>query len=168
MTYLAQSLAVTQARGSPHAGSFSGVMTGLRKACGLMSEGFQQACLDVEVVVQKTIEEATAHEWAFTAKAAKDLDLWTSALQQLFDTDEVTEADMETQRAHAWHTRQVVSDRIPARFICCIYIGSGDPIRVLCLSHNEYAGYTLKHLLLRHMYNLSLPKLRATLLVGLL
>ena len=23
--------------------------------------------------------------------------------------------------------------------------------------HNEYAGYTLKHLLLRHMYNLSLP-----------
>ena len=32
--------------------------------------------------------------------------------------------------------------------------------------HNEYARYTLKHLLLRHMYNLSLPKLRATLLVG--
>ena len=32
--------------------------------------------------------------------------------------------------------------------------------------HNEYTGYTLKHLLLRHMYNLSLPKLCATLLVG--
>ena len=31
--------------------------------------------------------------------------------------------------------------------------------------HNEYTGYTLKHLLLRHMYNLSLPKLCATLLV---
>ena len=30
--------------------------------------------------------------------------------------------------------------------------------------HNEYTGYTLKHLLLRHMYNLSLPKLCATLL----
>ena len=101
MTYLAQSRAVTQARGNPHAGSFSSVMTGLRKACGLMSEGFRQACLDVEVVVQKTIEEATAHDRAFTAKAAKDLDLWTSALQQLFNTDEVTEADMETQWAHA-------------------------------------------------------------------
>ena len=25
--------------------------------------------------------------------------------------------------------------------------------------HNEYTGYTLKHLLLRHMYNLSLPML---------
>ena len=28
--------------------------------------------------------------------------------------------------------------------------------------HNEYAGYTLKHLLLRHMYNLSLPNLCVT------
>ena len=51
-------------------------------------------------------------------------------------------------------------------FVGCIYIGSGDPVRVLCLSHNEYAGYTLKHLFLRYMYNLSLPKLRATLLVA--
>ena len=48
----------------------------------------------------------------------------------------------------------------------CIYVGSGDPVRVLRLSHNEYAGYTLKHLLLRHMYNLPLPKLPATLLVA--
>ena len=52
-------------------------------------------------------------------------------------------------------------------FIGCIYIGSSDPIRVLRLSHNELAGYTLKHLLLTHMYNLSLPKLRANLLVAL-
>ena len=28
--------------------------------------------------------------------------------------------------------------------------------------HNEYTGYTLKHLLLRHTYNLSLPNLCAT------
>ena len=48
----------------------------------------------------------------------------------------------------------------------CIYIRSGDPVRVLRLSHNKYAGYTLKHLLLRHMYNLPLPKLHATLLVA--
>ena len=32
--------------------------------------------------------------------------------------------------------------------------------------HNEYTGYTLKHLLLRHMYNLVLLKLCATLLAG--
>ena len=50
----------------------------------------------------------------------------------------------------------------------CIYVGSGDPVRVLHLSHNKYAGYTLKHLLLKHMYNLPLPKLHATLLVDLL
>ena len=60
-----------------------------------MSEGFREACLDVEVVVQMTLVEATAHNRAFAAKAAKDLDLWTSALQLLFDTDAVPEAEME-------------------------------------------------------------------------
>ena len=48
MTYLAQSLAVSGAGGNPDIGAFSGVMTALRKACGLMSEGFQEAYLDVE------------------------------------------------------------------------------------------------------------------------
>ena len=96
MTYLAQSLAISSAGGNPDVGAFSGVMTALRKACGLMLEGFQEACLDVEVVVQTMLVEATAHNWAFAAKAAEDLDLWTSALQPLFDTDAVPEAEMET------------------------------------------------------------------------
>ena len=51
MAKLAQSLAVTQARGNPNAGAFSGVMTRLRQACGIMMEGFQEACLGIEVVV---------------------------------------------------------------------------------------------------------------------
>ena len=110
MTYLAQSLAMAHAGGNPDTGAFSSVMTGLRKACGLMSEELRQACLDVEVVVQKTLAEAMAHDRAFTTKATKDLDLWTSALQLLFDTDEIMEADMETRRGHAQHTGQVVSD----------------------------------------------------------
>ena len=59
-----------------------------------MLEGFQEVCLDVEVVVQTMLAEAMSHDWAFTAKAAKDLDLWTSALQPLFDTDAVPEAEM--------------------------------------------------------------------------
>ena len=58
------------------------------------------------------------------------------------------------------------ADPVQGLFVGCIYEGSGDPARVLRLSHNKYAGYTLKHLLLRHMYNLSLPKLRATLLAA--
>ena len=95
MTYLAQSLAVSSAGGNPNIGAFSSVMTTLRKACGLMSEGFWEACLDVEVVVQTMLAEATAHDRAFAAKAAKDLDLWTSALQPLFDTNAVPEAEME-------------------------------------------------------------------------
>ena len=95
MTELAQSLAITQAGGNPNAIAFSGVMTGLRQACGIMMEGFQEACLGIEVVVQKPLLEMTAHDWAFTAKAAQDLDLWTSALQPLFDNNDVSEADVE-------------------------------------------------------------------------
>ena len=133
MTYLAQSLAVSSAGGNPNVGAFSGIMTGLRKACGLMSEGFQQACLDVEVVVQKMLAEATAHDWAFAAKAAKaakDLDLWTSALQPLFDTDPVTDAEMEIRRAHAQDTRQVISDQILAqsREVAQVQFPDGGPV----------------------------------------
>ena len=55
MTELAQSQAVTQARGNPNARAFSSVMTRLRQACGIMMEGFREACLGVEVVVQKAL-----------------------------------------------------------------------------------------------------------------
>ena len=72
-------------------------------------------CLDVEVVVQTMLVEATSHDRAFAAKATKDLDLWTSALQPLFDTDAVPEAEMETRRTHSRSTGQVVSDRILVR-----------------------------------------------------
>ena len=40
-------------------------------------------------------------------------------------------------------------------------VGSGDPVRVLRLFHNNYSGYCCIHLLCRAMYNLSLPRLRA-------
>ena len=97
MTELAQPLAVTQAGANPNAGAFSGVMTRLRQACGIMMEDFWEACLGVEVVVQKALLEATAHDWAFTTKAAQDWDLWTSALQPIFDNDDISEADMEAR-----------------------------------------------------------------------
>ena len=80
-----------------------------------MSEGFQEACLDVKVVVETTLAEAMAHDRAVATKAVKDLDLWTSALQPLFDTDAVPEAEMETRCAHAQSTGQVISDRILTR-----------------------------------------------------
>ena len=109
---LGQSLAITQAGGNPNARAFSCVMTGLRQACGLMMEGFREACLGIEVVVQKALLEAIAHDRAFATKAAQDLDLWTSALQPLFDDDDISETDMEAQQAHARQTRQMVSDWI--------------------------------------------------------
>ena len=80
MAHLAQSLAATQAGGDPHAGTFAGVMEGLKEVCGLMTARFQWVCLDVEAIVQKTLEEATQLNWEFTATAAQDLDLWTTAL----------------------------------------------------------------------------------------
>ena len=135
MTYLAQSLAVSGAGGNPDIGAFSSVMTALRKACGLMSEGFQEACLDVEVVVQTMLAEAMAHDRAFAPKAAKDLDLWTSALQLLFDTDVVQEAEMETRRTHARSTGQVISDQILAwsREVAKDKFPDGGPIRMALL-----------------------------------
>ena len=50
-------------------------------------------------------------------------------------------------------------------FIPFACIGSGDPVRVLCLYTTNTLDYTLKHLLLRHMYNLSLPALMCYLLM---
>ena len=40
-------------------------------------------------------------------------------------------------------------------------VGSGDPVRVLRLFHNNYSGYCCIHLLCRATYNLSLPRLSA-------
>ena len=146
MTYLAQSLAVSSAGGNPNKGAFSGVMTALRKACGLMSEGFREACLDVEVVVQMMLAEATSHNQAFAAKAAKDLDLWTSALQPLFNTDAVPEAEMETRCAHVWSTGQVVSDQILAwsREVAKDKFQDGGPIWMALAKVEERCMLTLK------------------------
>ena len=89
-------------------------------------------CLGVEVVVQKTLQEATAHDQAFTTKAAQDLDLWTSALQPLFDTDIISEADMEARQAHARETGQVVSDQIlgQSRQAIQSHLLDGGPVQV--------------------------------------
>ena len=42
-----------------------------------------------------------------------------------------------------------------------VRVGSGDPVRVLRLFHNNYSGYCCIHLLCRATYNLSLPRLSA-------
>ena len=135
MAELAQSLVVTQARGNPNTGAFCSIMTRLRQACGIMMEGFQEVCLCIEVVVQKTLQEATAHDWVFTAKATQDLDLWTSALQPLFDTNIVSEANMEARWAHARETGQVVSDWIlgQCRQATQSHLPDGGPVRAALL-----------------------------------
>ena len=47
------------ARGNPHTYSFTGIIEGLKEVCGMMMTRFQDACLDIEAIVQKTLEEAT-------------------------------------------------------------------------------------------------------------
>ena len=60
---------------------------------------------------------------------------------------------------------QILKLKLSARFIRTVCMRR---IRWSCEGltsvHNEYTGYTLKHLLLRHMYNLSLPVLMCYLL----
>ena len=82
-----------------------------------------------------TLVEAMAHDRAFATKAAKDLDLWTSALQLLFNTNAVMEAEMEIRCAHARSTGQVVSDRIlvQSREVAKDKFLDGGPIRTALL-----------------------------------
>ena len=96
MASLAHALTATQVSSNAHADVFTGVMEGLKVMCGLMTKGFQQACLDVEYVVWKTLEEATTHNQAFTEKATQDLDLWTAALWPVLESTVVPSTEMET------------------------------------------------------------------------
>ena len=73
------------AGGNPHAYSFTGIIEGLKEVCSLMMTRFQRACLDVEAIVQKTLEEATWLNHDFTMAAAQDLDKWAAALRPVLD-----------------------------------------------------------------------------------
>ena len=100
------------ARGNPHAYSFTGVIEGLKEVCSLMTTGFQRACLDVEAIVQKTLEEATWLNCDFTVAAAQDLDKWAAALWPVLDNAGVSDSDIEARQRHAWQTGREVSNRI--------------------------------------------------------
>ena len=100
------------AGGNPHAYSFTSVIEGLKEVCDLMMTGFQHACLDVEVIVQKTLEEATRINCDFTVAAAQDLDKWATALRPVLDNAGVSDSDMEARQRHTQQTRWEVSNWI--------------------------------------------------------
>ena len=100
------------AGGNPHAYSFTGIIEGLKEVCSLMTTGFQRACLDVEVIVQKTLEGATRPNHDFTVAAAQDLDKWATALRPVLDNAGVSDSDMEARQRHARQTGQDVSNWI--------------------------------------------------------
>ena len=95
MAGVAQAMATAQAGSTAHMDTFTGVMEGLKIMCDIMTKGFQHACLDVEYIVCKTMEEATAHDQAFTQVAAADLDLWTAVLRVMLESTGVSADEME-------------------------------------------------------------------------
>ena len=100
------------ARGNPQAYSFTGIIEGLKEVCSLMTTRFQCACLDVEAIVQKTLEGATRPNCDFTVAAAQDLDKWATALWPVLDNEGVSDSDMEARQRHTRQTGRKVSNRI--------------------------------------------------------
>ena len=100
------------AGGNPHAYSFTGIIEGLKEVCSLMTTRFQRACLDVEAIVQKTLEGATRPNRDFTVAAAQDLDKWATALWPVLDNAGVSDSNMEVRQRHTRETRREVSNRI--------------------------------------------------------
>ena len=100
------------AGGNPHANSFTGIIEGLKEVCGMMTTGFQHVCLDVEAIVQKTLEETTQLNRDFTMAAAQDLDKWATALRPVLDNAGVSDSDMEARQRHARQTGREVSNQI--------------------------------------------------------
>ena len=95
MTGLSLAMTATQLDSTAHMDTFSGILEGLKIMCELMNEGFQQACLDVECIVEKTMEEATSHDWEFTQATTEDLDLWTAVLRLVLECKGVPVIKME-------------------------------------------------------------------------
>ena len=92
------------AGGNPHTYSFTSIIEGLKEVCGMMMTGFQRVCLDIETIVQKTLEEATQLNRDFTVAAAQDLDKWATALQLVLDNAGVSDSDMEARQRHTRQT----------------------------------------------------------------
>ena len=108
---------------------------------------------NVNDVIEKTLKEK---DWRKSKKYSNI---------EVFEIEE-NEVRNQTNREHKKLRSQECCRVECARFIRTVCMRR---IRWSCEGltsvHNEYTGYTLKHLLLRHMYNLPLPKLCATLLV---
>ena len=110
VTLLTQTTA--QAGGNPHASSFTGIMEGLKEVCNMMTTRFQHACLNVEAIVQRMLEEATQLNRDFTVAAAQDLDKWATALRPVLDNAGVSDTNMEARQRHAQQTGREISNQI--------------------------------------------------------
>ena len=93
-----------QISSTSHLNTFSGVLQGLKLMCESMTQGFEQACLDVKHIMGKVVEKATAHDWEIVWSASADLDNWTATIKPVLECEGVPEAEMQKRKAHAWAT----------------------------------------------------------------
>ena len=77
-----------------------------------MNKGFQQACLDVKHIVEKTMEEATAHDQELTWATTEGLNLWTAALRLVLEYEGVPAAEMKEWQAYTQQTGLLISRHI--------------------------------------------------------
>ena len=101
-----------QTSDQPHAHSITGVMSGLKEVCNIMTTSFQCACLDVETIVHRSLEGATQLNRRLAETASQDLNTWASALQSVLDSAGASDADMEARRVLTQETGREVSNRI--------------------------------------------------------
>ena len=102
----------TQTSDRSEAHSIAGVMAGLKEVCNIMTTGFQRACLDVETIVHRSLEGATQLNRRLAETASQDLNTWASALEPVFDSAGVSDADMEARQGLARKTGREVSNQI--------------------------------------------------------
>ena len=65
--------------------AYKGVMWGLHVASHTLSEGYQWACLEVQGLVNQSLNLSTARDRTFVAEASSALHQWVKAVQPAID-----------------------------------------------------------------------------------
>ena len=65
--------------------AYKGVMQGLQAASHILSEGYQQACLEVQGLVNQSLSLSTKKDHMFMAEASTALHQWVKAVQLVTD-----------------------------------------------------------------------------------
>ena len=65
--------------------AYQGVMWGLHAASCTLSDGYQQACLEVQGLVRQSLDNSTSKDHKFVAEASITLYQWVKAVKSAID-----------------------------------------------------------------------------------